>query len=373
MNICYVLATSDLEGATRSLLDLLECSESKTFKSYIIIPNKNQKLENELKIRNIEYKYIKSCTEHDTGFIKNFIKKIINTIACYRIKKFLLAKKINLVHNNSIISIVGMKAAKDLHIIYICHIREMAEKGLNISFIDKNKVIYYLNNAIFNIAISKNIEDTYKKVINNKIIQIYDGLKINNYYIKNKRILDKKVYNLFLAGRITKNKGQFEAVKAINYIKKNTSYKVNLKIVGNVSDNIYYNDIVRFINDNNLEENIKLIPFAVDLKEERMDSDISLTCSYAEALGRVTIEGMLAGELVIGSNNYGTKELIKDGVNGLLYKTGDYKDLANKIIYAIENKDIVRKIAVEGQKYAINNFDTEKQSRKVIEEYKKII
>ena len=48
--------------------------------------------------------------------------------------------------------------------------------------------------------------------------------------------------------------------------------------------------------------------------------DIALVASCSEAFGRVTVEAMLAGMLVIGADVAGTSELICDGVNGILYE-----------------------------------------------------
>jgi glycosyltransferase involved in cell wall biosynthesis len=62
-----------------------------------------------------------------------------------------------------------------------------------------------------------------------------------------------------------------------------------------------------------------------------LSSDIVLVCSRSEAFGRVTIEGMFSGRPVIGARSAATAELIKDGVNGLLYDPGNPGDLAEKI------------------------------------------
>ena len=49
--------------------------------------------------------------------------------------------------------------------------------------------------------------------------------------------------------------------------------------------------------------------------------DILLMFSYAEGFGRVTVEAMSFGVPVIGFNNAGTTEIIKDKRNGYLFNT----------------------------------------------------
>ena len=66
---------------------------------------------------------------------------------------------------------------------------------------------------------------------------------------------------------------------------------------------------------------------------------------------------MLAGCLTIGGNAGATTELIDNGKNGLLYEIGNYKDLADKIEYAIKNKEKSQEMINNAKRYAVDNFD----------------
>jgi glycosyltransferase involved in cell wall biosynthesis len=55
--------------------------------------------------------------------------------------------------------------------------------------------------------------------------------------------------------------------------------------------------------------------------------------SYEEGLPYVIIEAMLSGLPVISTSVGGIPEVVKDGVNGFLINPGDYKSLADRIIY----------------------------------------
>ncbi|MBM4137529.1 MAG: glycosyltransferase, partial [Nitrospira sp.] len=48
-------------------------------------------------------------------------------------------------------------------------------------------------------------------------------------------------------------------------------------------------------------------------------------------------ECLHAGVPVIASNVGGIPEIIQDGVNGFLFKQGDFRDLANKLQFIIQN------------------------------------
>lgn len=100
-------------------------------------------------------------------------------------------------------------------------------------------------------------------------------------------------------------------------------------------------------------------------------SDVSFACVEAEAFRRTTVEVMLCGNLVIGADAAGTKELIIDGKTGYLYRFGDYKNLAETILKALENKEESRKLAAAGRSYVMNRMKAEINADNVFKVYEK--
>jgi hypothetical protein len=95
-------------------------------------------------------------------------------------------------------------------------------------------------------------------------------------------------------------------------------------------------------------------------------------CSNNEAFGRVTVEAMLSGSLVIGSESAGTKELIIPFETGLLFKQNDIDDFVDKIQYALNDREVSRRIAKNGQAYMYNNMTAEKNAFEINKIYNKI-
>ena len=69
---------------------------------------------------------------------------------------------------------------------------------------------------------------------------------------------------------------------------------------------------------------------------------------------------MLFEKPVVGSNSGGTLDIIKDGENGLLYESGDEKDLAKKILFLFNNKERALELGKKGRIYCENNFSDKK-------------
>jgi glycosyltransferase involved in cell wall biosynthesis len=79
-----------------------------------------------------------------------------------------------------------------------------------------------------------------------------------------------------------------------------------------------------------------------------------------EGLGRTCVESMLMKKPVIGTNSGGILELIEDGNTGLLYPPGDYLKLADQIEKLMNDAELRERLAVQGQRFALETFSVEK-------------
>ena len=122
-----------------------------------------------------------------------------------------------------------------------------------------------------------------------------------------------------------------------------------------------------------LDKHVEYIGFVNDMKALRKKVDVELMCAPSEAFGLVTVEGMLAGNPVIGSNSGATCELIKNDVNGYLYELNNEVDLASKMELFLNDPKMVEKLGIKAKEYALKNFSSENNSQSTIKLYKKIL
>jgi len=95
--------------------------------------------------------------------------------------------------------------------------------------------------------------------------------------------------------------------------------------------------------------------------------------SLIEGFGIVAIEAMASGRPVIATNVGGTTDIIIDGFNGFLVKPKSPDELAEKIIYLLDNPDVSRKIAANGRRTVEEKFSKEKQIKGVLNVYREFI
>ena len=80
--------------------------------------------------------------------------------------------------------------------------------------------------------------------------------------------------------------------------------------------------------------------------------------SISEGLGLGLVEEMCVGLPVVASRVRGHKDLIEDGVNGLLYTLNDTQEFIDKILYLYNNKEVSRQLG-ETARQNISHFSVE--------------
>ena len=94
-----------------------------------------------------------------------------------------------------------------------------------------------------------------------------------------------------------------------------------------------------------------------------------LMCSENEGLGRVSIEAMFYGCLVLGRNSGGTKEFVINNKTGYLFNTiEECSSLMQKIL--LEDTSIIIK---QAQDFARQNFSIENYGTKIMRVYQSVL
>jgi glycosyltransferase involved in cell wall biosynthesis len=86
--------------------------------------------------------------------------------------------------------------------------------------------------------------------------------------------------------------------------------------------------------------------------------------SKSEAFGLTIIEAMSVQTCVIGANNTGIKEIIKDYKTGLLFETDSVDELTKKLLILIENPELRNSLAENGYNHFLNNYENVTMAKK---------
>tara|TARA_B100001059_G_scaffold28859_1_gene23366 strand:- start:1400 stop:2494 length:1095 start_codon:yes stop_codon:yes gene_type:complete len=205
-----------------------------------------------------------------------------------------------------------------------------------------------------------------KKEFNVDAICIYNPLNIKEIKQKSKEntrsiFKSKRKLKILNIGRFTEQKDQKTLLKSLNYLKRDLDYEAVLVGKGILKDNL-----IKYIDENNLKNNIKILNFVDNPYKLIKQTDIFVLSSRFEGLPNVLLEALVLNKFVISSDcPTGPKEILLNGKGGLLFKTGNYKDLVKKILFYDANKNKCNKLL----KIAIKNLNRFDYQRNQIKYY----
>lgn len=364
-------------GASHSLMDLVDyLNDTEKISVYVAFPGKDGTNVDHAKSKGYKifvkkygwWCYMKSNPK--TLSIRWFVKYFLN----YPIARFFsdIVKKegIQIVYTNTCTLFLGALIKKyNKKVKHVWNIREFGQEdhGLDIVF-GWNRIYKYMNKYTDKIVfISNSLKRKYDGKIDdeNKSVVLYNDIKYSGED-PSKKIKKTSLKNILMAGSIAPGKNQLDAVKAVEILVRKYNFKgFKLYIVGR-KEGKYYEEVFKYVRNNKLTRYVEFSGFAKDMASVRKKMDIGVVASSSEAFGRVTIEGMMSGMLMIGADAAGTSELITDGKTGLLYELHNCEQLADCIYAAIKNPEISRKIAKRGFDYATKEFGTNKTGQKLL-------
>lgn len=378
LKILYISNEAALGGAAQSLLNMIQAVKNRNITAVVVIPEKGS-IENRLMDLGITYYVVPfsngygligtdSCVKQGQNFVDNYY-------AALQLQDIIQRENISLIHINSSVSNVGAFAALMSGIPYIWHFREVLSDHYDSEFWDRELKINLIHHSDAAIAISDVVIKKYKERYNVNSACIYNGIDIDSYKNElNEANYSSGLQRFVITGAITQGKGQFDAVRAVEVLIEEGISNIHLDLVGYGGGRFCW-FLEQYIHNKKLEKYISIHPFQHDLSEYRKQSQYALTTSKMEALGRSTIEAMLAGQIVIGADTGGTKEIIGvDESRGYLYRQGDYHSLAMAMKRALseadEKKELMRNNA---QCYAEETFSLEKYADCICTLYEKVL
>lgn len=200
-----------------------------------------------------------------------------------------------------------------------------------------------------------------------KIIYLYNGITvidnklpipidINNY---------KSEYKIVLLARLRSRKGHDTAIDAIDIVRKQLP-NVKLFFAG---EGDYRKVLESIIAEKKLQQHVILLGDVQNIKPLLNEMDISILPSESEAFNLSILETFACGKLSIASNLLSIKECITDGLTGILIEPGNSKQLAEKIIYYLTNKQKRDEIAANGYSLYNHQFTTVVMIKKMTDVY----
>ena len=350
-NILEFCLSPDLGGLELFVFNCYKFFKTKTNCKIVIAPDK--KLDNYFENK-------------DKLYIKR--NKLFPLLPAFKLAKYIDKYDIDIIHfhwTKDILIVILAKiiSKKNPHIIQTRH---MAMTRFKSDFY--HKWLYKNIDTIH--AVTKQVKGQIELFIPSdicpKIKTIYPGTTIKSIN-KDKISALKTKYKqndefiVGIVGRIEDAKGQFLVIEAIYKLKQ-----LNIKalIVGDSMDKTYLNNLKQKIKHFDIEDKIIFTGFTKQVNEYMQLFDTNILATPKETFGLVVIEAMINKVCMIATNKGGPLEIIKDGVDGLLFDRTS-EDLALKIKSLYDDKNYKDSLALAGYNKAKDIFNSDNQNIKL--------
>jgi glycosyltransferase involved in cell wall biosynthesis len=117
-----------------------------------------------------------------------------------------------------------------------------------------------------------------------------------------------------------------------------------------------------------LHQNLDIIARFSQAEETKLyeHADVFLLPSYFEGQSLALTQAMASGLCCVCSDNCGQHDFIKHQQNGLLFKTGNAADLANKLKWVLQNKSLIPIYAKQAQQ-TVKSYTWDNVGAEVVE------
>ena len=213
-------------------------------------------------------------------------------------------------------------------------------------------------------AIFQNDDDlkilTKHKVVSKEQIYKTKGSGIDLKEFNFSPLPDNDLVTIIFTGRMVKEKGVCVLIDAANLIKKDFEGKVRFLLCGRVTPN-KSSVTEEYLHEHCDGKYISWLGERNDVKTLLKKSDIVVFPSYyREGIPKSLIEAAAIGRPIITCNTTGCKEVVENGVNGMLVNPRNPQELANALIKLINNPALRNSMSIASRRKAEREYSIEK-------------
>lgn len=179
-----------------------------------------------------------------------------------------------------------------------------------------------------------------------------------------------KESHILFTGSLLKHKGINYLIKAIELISK--KQEIKLLIIGKGPEERNLKQLVKSLN---LEKNIQFLGYINNRKIKDYYNQalmVVVPSIWREQFPHAVLEAMAMQKPIIAFNTGGIPELIENNKTGILVQRLNYKELAEKIQFLLDNKKIREEFGKQARENYKKNYTSKTHLKKLLEAYNQL-
>lgn len=378
MKVLFLNHHSSLYGATRSLLNLTEGLASLGVECRVLSPSFGPATEafQRAGVPHDVVGFEWSMGPRHEGAMPRLRRTVRNLRSLGPLRRVAARFQPEVVYSNSSVISVGRVLAVLLRRPHVWHLREMgdADYGL-LPDGGPSAFRWLLSTSQALVANSGAVRDhVCGPRLGRRVRVIYNGIARRaqfDHRLANRLPDSDRGARFLCVGVIHPGKGQLTAIQALGAVVREVP-DAELHLVGGHGDPRYVAQCEAAARALGIAGKVHFVGRVEDPEVHYASARALLMCSEAEAMGRVTVEAMAGGCLVIGRAAGGTLELVEHGRTGLLFD-GGAEALAEQILFAMRHPGPCREIVREAHREARDRFCLETYAGSVFEVLRSVV
>lgn len=314
-------------------------------------------------------------------------KKLSSIATLLRLKELIRTEKPDIIHVHAVKEhflgkVSSILSRQKIPVIRTVHGDRDVPEGLTLGKYARSRFVVGLDNFLIRnlaatvIAVSKDMEKGFlAQKVRGKVFQMYNSINTGEFRFENSTHAVREKYKvkdhfwIGTAARLVEVKNQRMLIEAGRYLlEKGIPFKIS--IFGNGP---LQHDLERLIEKYELSDRVFLHGFEPEIHPVLNALDVFVLCSLNEGLPMALLEAMYMKTTVVCTAVGGMKEIIEDGINGMLVHSNDSRALANCLANLYENKDMVGKLAGNARATIEDRFSLDKTLENLCRAYNEVL
>jgi len=372
-NILILHGSNDLYGASKVLLNIVDCLNKKGYRIHVILPfhgDLDQKLINKVhKLSHYNLGVFRKKYLNFLGLFNRFYKIIKSTIHIFN---YIKKNEIDLVYTNTSVIWSGTLASYISKRKNIVHIHEIPYGSNMYNFFSGGFFKQFADSII---VVSKKVRDHWESYINLKKMKVvYNYSEFFQTENSKKINKNKSVITISNISRIVPQKGMEYLIEiARELLKYDKKFRINIIGDNLVGSENYTHFLKMKVEKSNLKKNVFFKGFKYDIKKVILDSDLILqTPIKPDSLPTVIIDSLTLDRPVISTDVGGCSEILNKGKNGILIPLNDPKSSATIIYEYSKNLKLQKQHLINAKTFLNQNFSPAEFKKRILNEINRV-
>ena len=221
------------------------------------------------------------------------------------------------------------------------------------------------------VAVGRQVEQETKRNLltsGRQVLQVYNGIDTAYWQPLSPRETNREIH-ITMVANFFREKDHATAIEAFRLLQERCDTRLRLQLVGEGETR---SAVERQVGELGVA-NIDFLGAVADVRDILAQTDIALLASFSEGISLAVLEAMAMGLPVIASDVGGMREILTNGVEGLLVPPGDPESLCRALERLVQDAGLRASLGMRGRAKVEAQFSLAAMVSAYVESYDQLM